>query len=66
MFDDYDHAFNDGLSAAATLMRAGCSPDDLAALLPVDPGHKDPPAYQAHLAELRRIMHTDLLTEVTP
>ena len=66
MFDDYDHAFNDGLAAAVTLMRTGATPDEIGALLSEDPGRKDPAAYQAALAELRQTLRTDLFVEATP
>jgi len=66
MTSDYDDAFNDGLSAAVALARAGATADGIGALLSDGPGRKDPAAYQAHLAELRRIMRTDLFAEATP
>ncbi len=57
----YDSGFQDGLRAAVTLMRAGCGPDDLAAVLDEDSGVQDPAAYQAHLSERRKILRTDCL-----
>jgi len=56
---EYDHGFLDGLITAVTLGRAGASPDQIAAVLPSDPGERDPAGYQTQLAELRRILRTD-------
>ncbi len=66
MPSDHDHDFNAGLTAAVTLMRAGATADEIGALLNDDPGRKDPAAYQTHLAELRRILRTNLFMEATP
>jgi len=63
MTSESDSEFNTGLAAAVTLLRAGATADDIGALLSEDPWCKDPAAYQAHLAELRRILRTDLLVE---
>jgi hypothetical protein len=63
MPSDYDPAFNDGLTVAVALMRAGATADEIGAVLNDDLGRKDPATYQTRLAELRRILWTDLLTE---
>ena len=66
MTSDCNHDFVAGPAAATTLVRAGATADEIGALLSEDPGHKDPAAYQPHLAELRRILRTDLFVEATP
>ena len=64
MSDKYDYGFNDGLRAAVDLGRSGCSPDEIAGLLPEDPGASDPRGYQDALAELRKLLGTDSIMEV--
>jgi len=60
---DYESAFNDGLAAAVMLARAGASVDEIAALIPNDPGQMDPRKYSDHLTTLRAILGTDALFE---
>ncbi len=56
----YKRGFSDGLVVTLTLLRAGCSAEDLATLLnEEDPALADPMAYQDLLAELRRELQTD-------
>jgi hypothetical protein len=55
----YTDGFCAGMEAAVTLSRAGARPDDLAVLLPADPGRADPRGYCDTLSELRRIMGSE-------
>ena len=57
--DDYSEGFRDGIHVAVSLARAGATADELAGLLPQDPGRVDPGQYQTRLQELRRILGTD-------
>lgn len=61
MTNEYDTGFVAGIEAAVTLGRAGVRPDDLATVLPSDPGRIDPREYSDLLGELRRAMGTDAI-----
>ena len=57
----YDVGVGDGLRMAVALVRAGCSPDDVASLAPPDRATTAPSDYQSELGELRRILRNDSL-----
>jgi hypothetical protein len=55
----YDRGLADGLCIAASLVRAGASPDEIAGLLDIDPGRVDPRGYSDRLNELAAILDVD-------
>lgn len=65
--DSYNEGFHDGLAAAVSLARAGCSGDDLSLLLDSDPARMDPRGYSDHLSELRAVLDmSGLFSGATP